>query len=321
MENNRKEDSNKKTVKYSAINWDEYKVGRDGNKDINAPEGLIKDSKLTEKGNFRPGAPIDDKDDFDDRFFKELKDVFSDENQERNSGKGKKKKKSVNEKLKEINIARELKESEKTLLSSGENFEDLEKNIIKTTEKEQDSILENAAQEVSKALAENDDSIFLAGVRDTGTFEIPKLDIHFGDTSELVNIRESIEAADLAKLIDDDALSAKIESTTVEELVKQAEEALVVTPIKTSDKREIKESEKISEVKESEQIPEAKEPEKIQKPKKSDRVWQIKESEKISEVKESEQIPEAKEPEKIQKPKKSDRVRQVKESEKISEVK
>ena len=214
----------KKAVKYTAVDWNAYKVGR-GEKGIvpdddgghhgsrHSSQGSHHENEPSRsRGNFRPDNVA--RDDFDDKVFRELKDALGKEDEEALNSK-KRKKKSLNTKLEEL--SRESKKAEDPELKS------LENNIIKSTEAVSDDFLAGAVKEVSEALEESSDKFFLDAVSDAATFELPKLDIHFGDTAELSGIQKAIEDTDFGRMIaeEDHDLEASIESETAKEILER----------------------------------------------------------------------------------------------------
>ena len=214
----------KKAVKYTTVDWNAYKVGRGekgiGSDDEGSHHGSHHGShgshrheeSFSGKGNFRPDDVVSDS--FDDKVFRELKDALGKEDEEALNSK-KRKKKSLNTKLEEL--GRENNKAEDSDLKS------LENNIIKSTEAASDDFLAGAVKEVSKALEESSDDFFLNAVSEEATFELPKLDIHFGDTAELSGIQKAIENTDFGRMIaeEDHDLEASIESETAKEILEQ----------------------------------------------------------------------------------------------------
>ncbi|MCR5001271.1 MAG: hypothetical protein K6A71_05700, partial [Lachnospiraceae bacterium] len=84
-------------------------------------------------------------------------------------------------------------------------IKDLENNIIETTKGASDDFLTKAVAEVSSALRDEDGYEPLGEVSLGDTFEIPKLDIHFGDTQDLKDAKKDlkeIRSEDLKKEIE-----------------------------------------------------------------------------------------------------------------------
>ena len=135
------------------------------------------------------------------------------------------KKKSLNKKLDELG------ERSSNWVSTGNfrggndiddhSFENLENNIINTTKGESDDFLKNAVKEVSEALRDEHGYEPLGEVSLQDTFEIPELNIHFGDTDDLKSIRDEIRVEDLKREIDKLDLAASIELQTMKELEEQ----------------------------------------------------------------------------------------------------
>ena len=138
------------------------------------------------------------------------------------------KRKSLNAKLNEIgnsnwvstgNFRNEEKISDQTI-------KELEDHIIETTKAAQDEVLSSAVKEVNKALKDDDGYEPLGEVSLADTFEIPELDIHFGDTEELKGIDKisrEIKDQDLKKEIEKLDLAQSIEEQTAREIAEQDE--------------------------------------------------------------------------------------------------
>ncbi len=133
-------------------------------------------------------------------------------------------------------------------------IDDLEKNIIETTKGASDDFLTMAVAEVSSALRDENGYEPLGEVSLADTFEIPKLDIHFGDTQDLKeegkdlkeirseDLKKEIEKLDLAADADSrKKAEKKPEKVTGKKSEKTAEE--------TAEKRTKKRAEKTAEEK------------------------------------------------------------------------
>lgn len=147
------------------------------------------------------------------------------------------KRKSLNAKLNEIgnsnwvstgNFRNEEKISDQTI-------KELEDHIIETTKAAQDEVLSSAVKEVSKALKDDDGYEPLGEVSLADTFEIPELDIHFGDTEELKGIDKisrEIKDQDLKKEIEKLDLAQSIEEQTAKEIAEQDENEKISRELK-----------------------------------------------------------------------------------------
>ena len=122
-------------------------------------------------------------------------------------------------------------------------IKDLENNIIEATKGSQDELLKSAVKEVSKALKDDEGYEPLGEVSLGDTFEIPKLDIHFGDTADLSEVKKDVkelEAKDLKEAIEKLDLAASIEEQTAKEIAERDEVDKVVEALRNEKRRKKK---------------------------------------------------------------------------------
>ena len=183
MKDNKENLSGRKAVTCTPVDWNEYKVNKEANE-----KAAAKKSKK-EKSEWK--AP-----DVDEKWAVDPKDVKAPADpdlKEIKSESKPSKKKSLNAKLNELGNS--------NWVSTGnfrspedKGLDRLEDKIISEAAGNQDEFLKSAMQVVSDALKEEGEENLPADTVLGDTFEIPKLDIHFGDTAELKNIRQEIES-------------------------------------------------------------------------------------------------------------------------------
>lgn len=251
MKENKDALKGKKAVKCEPVDWTSFKLGREGQTD-KAEENKENGEKWAVKGTVEKKQS--DKD-FNEFVFRELSAepleakktgdedasaAVKDEKEKKTEVEGNagsvdkderekkpRKRKSLNTKLDEIgksnwvstgNFRNEEKISDQAIRA-------LEDNIIETTRAAQDEILSSAVNEVNKALEDEGGYEPLGEVSLADTFEIPELDIHFGDTEELKGINRisrEIKDKDLKKEIEKLDLAQSIEEQTAREIEEQA---------------------------------------------------------------------------------------------------
>lgn len=253
MKENRDALKGKKAVKCEPIDWSDFKL----NKDRSADQAADAD-EIEEK--WRVEGTVEKKrsdKDFNEFVFKELssepEDVSSTDNSisEHNvntSGsdnivsepvrdesapvKKAKTRKSLNEKLSEM--------GDSTWVSTGnfrnedkiddQTIRELEGHIIESTREASDQILTSAVEEVNKALVDENGYEPLGEVSLGDTFEIPDLNIHFGDTEELDHISRAsreLRDKDLKKEIEKLDLAQSIELQTAKEIAEEDDKIII----------------------------------------------------------------------------------------------
>ncbi|MBR4718880.1 MAG: Ig-like domain-containing protein [Lachnospiraceae bacterium] len=247
MKENKDALKGKKAVKCEPIDWNDFKLGKERSDD-QADANKEADEKWRVEGTVEKKRA--DKD-FNEFIFKELSsepeehgktDNSISEQEEITAGadsktseseselsepaKKARKKKSLNEKLSEMgdstwvstgNFRNEDKLDDKTI-------KELEGNIIETTKGVTDEFLTSAVDEVNKALIDEDGYEPLGEISLGDTFEIPDLNIHFGDTEELRDINKisrEIKDQDLKREIEKLDLAQSIELQTAKEIAEQ----------------------------------------------------------------------------------------------------
>ena len=258
---------NRKPVKYTTVDWDSYRIKKEemdarsrkktkdewtqpvvdekwavdkSDKDMPAYDfasdeefnRALKEADTKQESGEAPmkeeAAAIPDKAAPEDT---EIREVTADDTPEK--VKRTKKKKSLGTKLDELGSS---------WVSSGnfrnrddlddKSFKNLENNIIvEASRRSSDEFLSKAVEEVNSVVRDGDGYEPLGEVSLADTFEIPKLDIHFGDTADLKSAKKDLKelrSEDLKKEIEKlDDLAASIEEQTRKELkeAKDADEA------------------------------------------------------------------------------------------------
>ena len=269
MKDNKDTHESRKPVKYTAIDWDSYRIEKEeagtgtrrksGNEQIQP--GIDKKWAVDEALRERPAYDFASDKEFNkaleeadgkqekksgkdtgtDGEIKELKEIKEKEIQEIKEKTGSaepeqtkrpRKKKSLGTKLDELGSSwvstGNFRNSEKL---DDKAFEELENNIIvEASKSSKDDFLAKAVTEVNEALRDEDGYEPLGEVNLADTFELPKLDIHFGDTQDLKEAKKDlkeIRSEDLKKEIEKLDLAASIEAQTQKEIdeVKEAENA------------------------------------------------------------------------------------------------
>ncbi len=245
MKENKEKLNGKKAVTCTPVDWEEYRVKKE--------EKAASSGKKSKKGKQEWEAPVVDEkwavdtgDDVKvpaDADMKEIRmdavpEKKADAADEVKSERKTSKKKSLNAKLNELGNS--------NWVSTGNFRHEDDKNLDKLGDKiideaagGQDEFLTNAMRVVSDALKEGEES---GGVlKDDGLaspFDLPKLDIHFGDTAELKDISreiEHIEKTNIDQIVREKDLAAAIESQTARE-IKQKEDEDMVASVKEGTK-------------------------------------------------------------------------------------
>ena len=260
-DNNKDNRENRKPLTYTAVDWNSYKIkkeekdahtSRKSGREWSRPE--VDDKwAVDNSGQDKPAYDFASDEEFNkalmeadgkqaDKSSREKekkaaeaaadgpkKEVKKEKKEASSSGTRSRKKKSLGTKLDELGS---------TWVSSGNfrnkedlddvSLKDLENNIIVEAKKRtSDELLSKAVEEVNSALRDENGYEPLGEVSLADTFEIPKLDIHFGDTADLKDVKKDLKELkdeDLKKEIEKLDLAASIEAQTKKE-IKEADDA------------------------------------------------------------------------------------------------
>ncbi|MCR5508361.1 MAG: hypothetical protein K6F34_06725 [Lachnospiraceae bacterium] len=239
MKNNKDKQNGKKAVTCTPVDWEDYRIRKD------AKSGSKKDRR--EQGTPEVGKKwaIENDEDLRKSRAKDnangTKDAApgpvsagngagpADVAMSDSPDKKPSRKKSLNAKLNELGNSNwvstgNFRHEDGTSVREADRLED---KIINEAAGTQDEFLKNAMKVVSDALKEGGTETAEApGVPGNDTFEIPKLDIHFGDTAELKDISSEIETirkANIDKIVKERDLEAAIEKQTSKEITEEDE--------------------------------------------------------------------------------------------------
>ncbi|MCR5356422.1 MAG: hypothetical protein K6E63_03375, partial [Lachnospiraceae bacterium] len=221
MKDEKEKLSGKRAVTCTPVDWNEYKVKKE---EQSAAKKSRKEKKEWEAPEVDEKWAVDKKD---------LKMPADPEMKELKADNRPSKRKSLNAKLNELGNSNWVSTGN-FRSEEDKGLDRLEDKIINEASGSQDEFLKSAMKVVSDALNEEGSEgkkgkgIRADGLPEDGgvadTFEIPKLDIHFGDTAELKDIRqeiETIEKANIDKIVRERDLEAAIESQTVREITER----------------------------------------------------------------------------------------------------
>lgn len=238
MKENKDALKGKKAVKCEPVDWNNFKLGKE-EQTGKADDKKENNAKWSVEGTVEKKQSDSD---FNEFVFKELSSEPSESVKEKpESEKKAKKRKSLNTKLNEIGSSNwvstgNFRNEEKI---NDETIRELEDHIIETTKASQDELLSSAVKEVNKVLEDENGYEPLGEVSLADTFEIPELDIHFGDTEELKGIdkiSKELKDKDLKKEIEKLDLAQSIVEQTEREIAEQDEKEKLSAQKKRSKK-------------------------------------------------------------------------------------